>query len=126
MTRRAFALGVLLAPLLAGSAVAQESNFGAGRPEDRYFAVEAGVGAGRRGPIVEGYVINRYEYYATRVVVSLVPVDGAGRSLPSVTAYVHDVPPRGRTFFRAPVPAGATAVRASVAAYDWAPRGGGA
>jgi hypothetical protein len=126
MTRRQFALGVLLAPLTPRIAAAQESNFGGGRPEERYFGVEAALGSGRRGPVAEGYVTNRYDHYATRVVLTLVPIDAAGQPLAPVTVYVSDVPPRGRTFFRTGVPAGASAVRASVAYYEWAPRGGGA
>jgi hypothetical protein len=125
MTRRRFALGLLLTPLVGRPANAQESNFGGGRPEDRYFSVEAVVGSGRRGPVAEGYVTNRYDHYASRVAVALEPVDAGGRPLGPVTIYVTDVPARGRTFFRRPVPAGTTAVRAHVAYYEWAPRGAG-
>jgi hypothetical protein len=123
MRRRHFVLGLLAVPLTVSAAAAQESNFGAGRPEDRYFSVEASVGTGGRGPLAEGYVFNRYEYHATRVVLTLVPADAAGRPLPPVTVYVPDVPARGRSFFRAKLPAGASTVRAGVASFDWAPRG---
>lgn len=126
MTRRRFVLGVLLAASGVRTAIAQESGFGGGRPEERYFSVEAALGAGRRGPVAEGYVTNRYDAYASRVVLTLIAIDAAGRALGPVTAYVSDVPPRGRTFFRTALPAGATGVQASVAYFEWAPRGGGA
>jgi hypothetical protein len=125
MTRRRFALGLVLTPFAARAAAAQESNFGGGRPEERYFSVEATLGSGRRGPVAEGYVTNRYDHYASRVALTLIPVDANGRPLGPITTYVSGVPPRGRTFFRTPVPAGATGVQASVAYYEWAPRGGG-
>jgi hypothetical protein len=125
MTRRQFALSVLLAPLAARTAAAQDSGFGGGRPEERYFGVEAELGTSRRGPVAEGYVTNRYNQYADRVVLTLIPIDAAGQPLAPVTAYVNGVPPRNRTYFRTPVPPGATAIRASVAYYEWAPRGGG-
>ena len=124
MTRRQFALGILLAPVAARIAAAQESSFAAARPEERYFSVETGLAAGRRGPVAEGFVTNRYDHYATRVVLTLVPVDPAGGPLAPVTVYVNDVPARSRTFFRTSVPAGASGVQASVAYYEWAPRGG--
>lgn len=126
MTRRRFALGLLLAPCAARTAAAQESNFGGGRPEDRYFSVEAALGHGRRGPVAEGYVTNRYDFHATRVRLALQPLDAAGRPLGSVTAYVGDVPARNRAFFRTAVPPGAVSVRAGVEYFEWAPRGGGA
>jgi len=45
--------------------------------------------------------------------------------LAPVTVYVPGVPARSRSFFRAAVPAGTTSVQASVAYFDWAPRGSG-
>jgi hypothetical protein len=125
MTRRRFALGLLLTPLTVRAVTAQESNFGGGRPEDRYFGVDAAVSPGRRGPVAEGYVTNRYDHYASRVAVTLEPVDAGGRPLGPVTTHVTDVPPRGRAFFRRPVPAGTAAVHARIAYFEWAPRGGG-
>jgi hypothetical protein len=59
MTRRRFALAVVLAALAADRAAAQ--GFGAGRPEDRYFSVDVGLRAG--GAVAEGYVTNRYDQY---------------------------------------------------------------
>ena len=125
MTRRRIVLSLLFAPLLARQASAQ-SDFGAGRPEERYFTVEAQVGTGRRGPVAEGYVYNRYDFQAARMQLAVTPVDAAGRALPAVTAYVGEVPPRNRTYFQVPLPAGTTNVKATVASFEWTPRGGGA
>ena len=49
MTRRRFTLGLFVAPFAARTAAAQESNFGGGRPEERYFSVEATVGSRESG-----------------------------------------------------------------------------
>ena len=125
MTRRGFTLGLVLAALAARAAPAPASDFGGGRPEERYFSVEAEVTPGRRGPMAEGYVTNRYGQHATRVALTLVPLDASGRPLAPVTVYVPGVPAGSRTYFRASLPAGTTRVQASVANFDWAPRGGG-
>lgn len=124
LTRRRFVSSLLLTPLVPRPAAAQ-SDFGGGRPEERYFTVEARVGNGRHGPVAEGYVYNRYDVHADRVRLTVSPVDASGRQLGSVTAYVGEVPPRTRTFFQAAVPPGSAGVTASVASFDWVPRGGG-
>jgi hypothetical protein len=124
MTRRRFALAFALIPGTLRTAFAQGSNFGAGRPEERYFAVDATVTAGRKGPTAEGYVTNRYALYATRVRLNIEALDAAGRSLGTLNAGVGEVPPLNRTFFQVPVPPGTASVRAAVASYDWTGRGG--
>jgi hypothetical protein len=124
LSRRRFFLSLLCTPLVVRPAAAQ-SDFGGGRPEERYFSVEAGVGNGRHGPLVEGYVHNRYDFHAERVRLALTLTDASGGQLPPVTAYVGDVPPRGRAFFQTPVPPGAAKVTASVSYFEWTPRGGG-
>ncbi len=108
-------------------AAAQDTGFGAGTPETRYFRVEASVSAGRGGPHVEGYVYNVYDFAATRVRLRVESLDGAGRALDTRVILVQlDVPPRGRSYFRGPVAPGATSARVSVLNFDWVPRGGGA
>ncbi|HEX3178786.1 MAG TPA: hypothetical protein VHZ49_19070 [Methylomirabilota bacterium] len=126
MGRLGWALGLAFTLLAAHVALAQDStNFGGGRPEDRYFSVDASVEPGRRGPTAAGYILNRYEYHATRVRVRLQAVDASGRPLGPVTTYLDEVPPHQRTFFRAALPTGATGVQGSVESFEWAPRGGG-
>src|SRR5882672_9369427 len=106
---------IVLTLTAAAGAAAQDSDFGGGTPETRYFRVESALSSGRGGPQVEGYVYNTYDVHATRVRLRVEFMDGAGRPLETRVVYVPlDVPPRGRSFFRAPAPAGATTTRASV------------
>ena len=127
MSRYRVTLAAIALTLAAtAGAAAQDSDFGGGTPETRYFRVESALSAGRRGPQVEGYVYNVYDYSATRVRLRAEFSDAAGRPLETRVLYVAlDVPPRGRSFFRAPAPAGAATARVSVLNFEWVPRGGG-
>ena len=110
----------------AVGAAAQDTGFGAGTPESRYFRVDSAVAAGRHGPQVEGYVYNVYDAHAVRVRLRVEELDATGRVLDTRTVLVPlDVPARGRAFFTAPAPAGTASARVSVLSFDWAPRGGG-
>jgi hypothetical protein len=110
----------------AAGAAAQDSGFGAGTPESRYFRVDSAVAAGRHGPQVEGYVYNVYDAHALRVRLRVEELDATGRVLETRTVLVPlDVPARGRAFFTAPVATGTASARVSVLSFDWAPRGGG-
>jgi hypothetical protein len=122
MTRRRFALALVLAALGTRDAGAQ--GFGAARPEERYFSVEVGLRDG--GSAAEGYVTNRYDNYTLRVGVVLEPTDAAGRPLAPVMTDVRDVPARHRAYFRTRLPAPAASIRGRVDSFEWAPRGGGA
>ena len=124
-TRVTLAAITLTLVAAAGSA-AQDSGFGAGTPESRYFRVESTVAAGRHGPQIEGYEYNVYDAHAERVQLRVEALDQTGRVLDTRTVLVPlDVPARGRAFFQAPAPAGATSARASVLSFEWGPRGGG-
>lgn len=108
------------------AAAAQDTGFGAGTPESRSFRIDSAVVAGSRGPQVEGYVHNLYDMHATRVRLSVESLDSAGRPLDTRVVYVPlDVPPHWRSFFSAPLPAGAASVRVTVLNFEWLPRGGG-
>jgi hypothetical protein len=122
MTRRRFALALVLGSL--GSRQAAAQGFGSGRPEDRYFNVDVGLLDG--GSSAEGYVTNRYDNYTLRVGLVLEPMDAAGRPLGVVRTDVRDVPARHRAYFRTRLPAAATSIRGHVESFEWAPRGGGA
>ena len=124
MTRRQFALALVLTPLATRRAAAQESSFGAGSPEQRYFDVDVGLRDG--GSVAEGYVTNRYDNYTLRVGLVLEPLDAAGRPLAPVTTDVRDLPARHRSYFRTRLPVPAASVRGRVVSFEWAPRGGGA
>ena len=127
MTHNRVTLAAIALTLMTAAGVAaQDSGFGAGTPEMRYFRIESAVSEGRRGPRVEGYVYNTYDVHAIWVRLRVEAVDAAGRPLETRVAYVPlDVPPRGRAFFQAPVPAGTASARVSVLNFEWAPRGGG-
>ena len=110
----------------AAGAAAQDSGFGAGASETRYFRVDSAVADGRHGPHVEGYVYNFYDTHAVRVLLRVEALDSTGRVVDTRLVLLPlDVPARGRTFFRAPAPAGTASARVSVVSFDWAPRGGG-
>ena len=120
MTRRGLLLALGLAALGARPADAQ--GFGGGRPEDRYFSVDASLRDG--GAVAEGYVNNRYHLYAQRVSLVLEPLDATGRPLGTVRTGVFDVPPGFHSYFRTRLPAPAASIRAWVESFDWAGRGG--
>jgi hypothetical protein len=107
------------------AAAAQDTGFGGGPPETRYFRVESAVTAGRRGPQVEGYVYNLYDINAIRMRLRVESLDAAGRVLDTRFVFMPtDVPSRGRAFFSTPATPGAAAVRVSVLSFDWPCRGG--
>src|SRR5882724_1856103 len=98
MTHHRVTLAAIALTLMAATgAAAQDTGFGAGTPESRYFRVDATVTAGRRGPQLEGYVYNVYDAHATRVRLNV----------------------------EAPLPAGTTTARVSVLNFEWVPRGAG-
>jgi hypothetical protein len=126
MTHVGVTVAVIALTLTSLTGAAAQSDFGAGRPESRYFRTESTVATGRRGLQVEGYVYNVYEAHAIRVRLNVDALDAQGRVLETRTAYVpFDVPAHGRAFFAVPAPAGTTAARVSVQSFEWAPRGGG-
>lgn len=120
MTRRAWLLALGLVALQARRTDAQ--GFGGGRPEDRYFSVDASLRDG--GSVAEGYVNNRYDQYAQRLGLVLEPLDATGRPLGSVRTIVPDVPPRFHSYFRTRLPAPAAGIRGWVEYFEWSPRGG--
>ena len=117
---------IVLTLATAAGAAAQDTGFGAGPPETRYFRIESSLLSGSGGPQVEGYVYNVYDQPATRVRLRVECLDGAGRVLDTRLIYVTlDVPGRARSYFRAPVAPGTASTRVSVQYFEWVPRGGG-
>src|SRR5256712_11026142 len=114
MTHNRVTLAAIALTLMTAAGVAaQDSGFGAGTPEMRYFRVESAVSEGRRGPRVEGYVYNTYDVHAIWVRLRVEAVDAAGRPLETRVAHVPlDAPPRGPAVFPAPVPPGPAPARA--------------
>src|SRR5438270_13571723 len=127
MTHPRVTLAAIALTLMAATgAAAQDTGFGAGTPESRYFRIDSTVTAGRHGPQVEGYVYNVYDAHALRVRLNVEALDAAGRLLERRVAFVPlDVPPHGRAFFQAPAPAGTASARVTVLNFEWAPRGAG-
>jgi len=102
------------------------ATVGAQAPEERYFRIESAVISGKRGPEIEGYVYNVYDQQATRVRLRVESRDAAGQKIDERFVFVPlDVPPRGRSYFRAPVAASTATTRATVFYFEWSPRGGG-
>lgn len=120
---RATTLLILLAGFMSGgTALAQIS----GRAADTGLRVEWTVGLSKRGRTeISGYVYNDRDQWAanTRLRVELLDATGQVTGSTWISA-VSDVPPRGRSYFEAPVPAGVAAYRATVGSVDW--RGYGA
>src|SRR6266850_924898 len=89
MTHHRVTLAAIALTLMAATgAVAQDTGFGAGTPESRYFRIDATVTAGRRGPQLEGYVYNVYDAHALRVRLNVEAIDAAGRLIEKRVAYV--------------------------------------
>ena len=113
----------LLALLLVGAPAAlARSNYAPGTL-DRYFALDWSVVPGPRGPVVEGFVYNRFGHFADRMRLSIEHLDAAGNVVGSSTTWVlGGVPPNNRAWFSTPVPA-AAAYRVEILSFDWVGRG---
>jgi hypothetical protein len=130
MSHRRFAVvaGVLVLAT-AGTALGQSvgQRFADSSPEHRYFRIDSSVISGKRGPEIEGYVYNLSDMQAVHVRVAVESLDASGQKIGERTVYVPlDIPPRVRSYFRVPVPAGTASTRNEVIYYEWSPRGGGA
>ena len=114
----AFALLFLVAPGHIASAQSYATQ-----GIESYLRVEWEPSAGRRGPILAGYVSNVSGYTADRVQLAIDLVDGSGRVTSSSTAYVlGTVPPYGRAYFEVPVRDGGS-YRVRVLTFDPIGRG---
>lgn len=115
---------VVLAPLLLVSTAVAGPNYAPGSL-DHYFTLEWQVTPGARGPVLEGFVHNRYALYADRMRLSIEMLDASGRVVDTTTTWVlGGVPPGNRSWFQARVPP-APAYRVEILSFDWIGRGGG-
>src|SRR5256885_16632004 len=130
MTHPRVTLAAIALTLMAATgAAAQDTGFGAGTPESRYFRIDSTVTAGRRGPQLEGYVYNVYDAHALRVRLNVEAIDAAGRLIERRAAHLPpDVPPPGPPVLPPPPPPGPPAAPRTLPNLDWAPppAGGGA
>lgn len=117
----AAALGALLLASAPGPARAQNYLiYGA----EQYFTVDWQVGQGRKGPVVSGFVHNRYGSPAGNVRLVVEMLDASGRVTDTRVYPMAGVFPNdARTYFELRVPP-APAYRVRVASWDWL-RGGG-
>ena len=123
MIRVLAALALLTSLVDAGAVRAQIG----GRAVDTDLRVEWSVGQTRRGEAqISGYVYNDRDQWAANPRLLLESLDAAGQVTGSAWIYaVSDVPPRGRSYFEAPAPAGAAAYRVAVRYVDWRGYGAG-
>jgi hypothetical protein len=114
----------LLAPLLLATTALAGPIF-APQTLDYYFRLEWEVAAGSRGPLLEGYVYNKSNTGADRMILRVDEIDGAGNVVGSKTTWVlGGVPPNNRAWFETRVPQ-ATKYRVEIVSFDWVGRGGG-
>jgi hypothetical protein len=79
----------------------------------------------RGGTRISGYLYNDRDQWAANPRLLVEALDAAGQVTASAWIYaVSDVPPRSRSYFDSPVPAGAASYRVMVRFVDW--RGYGA
>ena len=118
-------LTAVLAPLLLASTAFGGPTY-APQTLDFYFRLEWQATSAARGPVVEGYVYNKSNLYADRMLLRIDELDAAGKVTDSKTTWVlGGVPPNNRGWFSARVPA-ATSYRVEIIGFDWVGRGGGA
>ena len=92
---------------------------------DRYFQIETHVERGAKGPVVWGYVYNKTNIIAERMVVQVDALDASGALIRSTTTWVPGlVPATYRAYFETRAPEGAQ-YRVRVLSFDWTGRGGG-
>ena len=91
---------------------------------EHYLRVEASTSQGRRGPVVAGYVYNKYGQTADRVRLAVETVDGAGKvTSTKITEVIGGIPPHDRAYFEVPVDSAATPYRVRPLSFDPVGRG---
>jgi hypothetical protein len=113
---------VLAALLLLAPSVTLAQSF-AVQGADRYFRVESQPTAGKRGPVVSGYVYNLTGYSYERVQLAIDAVDAAGQVSASTVGQIYGtVPANGRAYFEVPAGVGSS-YRVRVISFDPVGRG---
>ena len=113
-------LGIVL--LVAACATArQESTPNAvGTTETFDFTVTAQPGTWRKQPRVEGYIHNKRDLPATRVMLRVDALDSTGKVLTSELRHLdRDIPANDRVFYQVPVPGPGPAYRVQVDYVFW-------
>ena len=90
------------------------------------FTVTAQPGTWRNKPQVEGYVRNKRDLSATRILLRVEALDATGKVLTSAIRHMDQkIPPNDRVFYQVPVPGPAPAYRVQVDYVFWGGGGGG-
>lgn len=91
---------------------------------EQYFRVEWQQSTGKRGPVVSGYVHNKYGNGAADVQLLVEGLDAGGNVVSTTRARVLGVVPAlGSSFFETPVPGGAASYRVRVVFFNFVGRG---
>ena len=93
---------------------------------ERYFRVESTTTAGKRGPVVSGYIYNSHGHTADHVRLVVESLDGAGQVTGTTLVEVPGtIGPGDRLYFEAAVPRAPAAAtyRVRVASFDPIGRG---
>ena len=89
------------------------------------FTVTSQPGSWRKQPQVEGYIHNKRDLPATRIILRIDALDGMGKVLTSELRHLdRDIPANDRVFYRVPLPGPAPAYHVQVDYVFWG--GGGA
>jgi hypothetical protein len=117
-------LVALIAPLLVlGPSQAPARSTFAQATLDRYFKIDWQVVRGPRGPVIEGFVYNRFGQATDQMRLSIEHLDAAGNIVGDSTTWVMGgVPGNNRTWFTTPVPE-ASSYRVEILSFNWVSRG---
>ena len=90
------------------------------------FTVSSQPGTWRKHPQVEGYIHNKRDLPATRIMLRVDALDGSGKMLTSELRHLdRDIPPNDRVFYQVPAPGPAPAYRVQVDYVFWGGGDGG-
>ena len=118
---------ILAVLLLAACATARQGDASldaaANTTDTADFTVTAQPGTWRNQPQVEGYVRNKRDFPATRILLRVEAVDGTGKVLTSAIRHLDQkIPANDRVFYQVPTPGPAPTYRTQVDYVFW---GGG-
>ena len=125
-----FPVLILAVLLLAACATARQGDASldaaANTTDTADFTVTAQPGTWRNQPQVEGYVRNKRDFPATRILLRVEAVDGTGKVLTSAIRHLDQkIPANDRVFYQVPPPGPAPAYRVYVDYVFWGGGGGG-
>src|SRR5262245_51141365 len=121
-----FPVLILVVLLLAACATIRQGDApatGGNTMDTGDYTVTAQPGTWRNKPQVEGYVRNKRDLPATRIILRVEALDGTGEVLTSAIRQLdQDIPPNDRVFYQVPTPGPAPTYRVQVDYVVW---GGG-